>query len=229
LNDLHLYPKPSVTIDSVVFGYDGESLLLLLINRREEPYKNCWTLPGGFMYMEETAEACAERVLKEKTGLREVFLEQLYSFTATDRDPRGRVIAIAYYALVNPQKYQLVAGQKANEIKWFKVNDLPAMGFDHAAVVAKALSRLKAKVTYQPIGFELLAEKFTLTELQFLYETVLQKTIDKRNFRKRIQESGVVRATGEKRKGLKNRAPELFVFDPKKYEEIVLAGFEFKI
>lgn len=229
MNDLHKFPKPSVTVDSVVFGYDGEAISLLLLNRKEEPYKGMWTLPGGFLFMDETAEECARRVLITKTGLGNVFLEQLYSFTDVDRDPRGRVLSIAYYALVNPKHYQLIAGSAANDVAWFPISKLPKTGFDHRTIIKTALERLKAKVTYQPTGFELLERKFTLTELQFLYECILQRPIDKRNFRKRMLESSLVKPTGEKRTGLKNRAPELFMFDEAQYKLLVKEGFQFRI
>lgn len=229
MNHLDKFPKPSVTIDCVVFGYDGEHISLLLINRKEEPYKNMWTLPGGFLHLQETAEDSVKRILKTKTGLTNLFLEQLYTFTAINRDPRGRVLSIAYYTLVNPKRFNLILGDAATDIKWFSIDKLPKTGFDHAAIIKAALNRLKAKITYQPIGFELLEEKFTLTELQLLYEAILQRPIDKRNFRKRILESNVIKATGEKRIGLKNRAPELFCFDETQYKKLVKEGYQFKI
>ena len=229
MNELQKYPRPSVTVDCVVFGYDGDSVSLLLINRKEEPFKNKWTLPGGFLLLEETPADSAKRILKNKTGLSDLYLEQLYTFADLERDPRGRVISIAYYTLVNPRLFSLVAGDAATDIKWFPVNKIPKTGFDHKEIIKMALQRLKAKVTYQPIGFELLEKKFTLTELQFLYEAILQRPIDKRNFRKRMLESMVIKATGEKRTGEKNRAPELFEFDERQYKKLVNEGYQFKI
>jgi len=229
MNELQKYPRPSVTIDCVVFGYDGQDISLLLINRKEEPFKNMWTLPGGFLFLEETPEECAKRILKNKTGLANIFLEQLYTFAEVERDPRGRVISIVYYTLVNPKLFNLVLGDAATDIQWFAVNKIPKMGFDHKEIFKVALNRLKAKITYQPIGFELLEQKFTLTEIQFLYEAILQGPIDKRNFRKRMLESKVIKATGEKRTGLKNRAPELFEFDEQQYKKLLKEGYQFKI
>lgn len=230
MNELTNFPRPSVTIDCVVFGYDGQSLSLLLLSRREEPFKDMWTLPGGFLYMDETPEESAKRILKDKTGLaNHLYLEQLFTFGALDRDPRGRVLSVAYYTLVDPKRFELVAGSAAKELQWFDVNKLPKTGFDHKEVIKMAISRLKAKVTYQPIGFELLEKKFTLTELQFLYECILQRSIDKRNFRKRMLESRVITATGEKRTGLKNRAPELYEFSEAEYKRLLKDGFQFKI
>lgn len=229
MNELQKYPRPSVTIDCVVFGYDGEVVSILLINRKEEPYKNEWTLPGGFLFLEETPEESAERILKDKTGLTNLFLEQLYTFGDLQRDPRGRVISIAYYTLVNPRLFNLVLGDAATDVKWFPITKIPKTGFDHKEIIGVALTRLKAKVTYQPIGFELLEPAFTLTELQLLYEAILQRQIDKRNFRKRMLESKVVKATGKKRTGEKNRAPELFAFDERQYKKLLKDGYQFKI
>lgn len=229
MNDLQKYPRPSVTIDCVVFGYDGDTVSLLLINRKEQPFKNEWTLPGGFLFMEETPGETAKRILKDKTGLSDLFLEQLYTFGDLQRDPRGRVISIAYYTLVNPRLFNLVQGDAVTDLKWFAITKIPKTGFDHKEIINVALERLKAKVTYQPIGFELLEKEFTLTEIQFLYEAILQRPIDKRNFRKRILESNVLKATGKKRTGEKNRAPELFAFDEPQYKKLLKEGYQFKI
>lgn len=226
---LSAYPQPSVTVDCVVFGYDGQQLSVLLLNRKEAPFQNKWTLPGGFLHVNEGLEACAERILLSKTGLRNLFMEQLATFGNVDRDPRGRVLSVGYYTLVNPRKSSLVAGEAANDVNWFPLAKLPAMGFDHKHIFTVALNRLRAKVTYQPIGFELLEKKFTLTELQLLYECILQRAIDKRNFRKRLLESGILKATGLKKTGLKNRAPELFEFNETNYKKLIKEGYQFKI
>jgi len=229
MNELLKYPRPSVTIDCVVLGYDCNTVSLLLVNRKEVPFNNMWTLPGGFLFIDETPEESARRILSTKTGLDNLYLEQLYTFGEVKRDPRGRVLSIAYYALVDPRKFQLLAGNATNDVKWFAISKLPKIGFDHKQIIAVALNRLKAKVTYQPIGFELLDKKFTLTELQFLYECILERPIDKRNFRKRMLDSKVIKATGEKRTGEKNRAPELFEFNEPQYKSLVKDGFQFKI
>lgn len=228
-NMLSKFPRPSVTIDCVVFGYDGADLSILLINRNEEPYKNFWTIPGGFLHIDETFEAAAQRILQTKTGLAELFLEQLYTFDATDRDPRGRVLSVVYFSLINPLKYNIVAGSTTNDIKWFKTSKLPKLGFDHKEIVKTALARLKSKVTYQPMGFELLNTHFTLTELQQLYECILEKEIDKRNFRKKILSTKILKATGLKKTGLKNRQPELYSFDQEAYKNLLTEGFQFQI
>lgn len=227
MNELSKYPKPSVTVDNVVFGYDGVELKILLIKRPLNPFAGAWTLPGGFLNIQETPEETAARILEAKAGLKDIFLEQLYTFAGVGRDPRGRVISIAYYALENVSKHILPL--HGEDVKWFPIKTLPKLGFDHRSIIDAALNRLKAKVHYQPVGFELLEQKFTLTELQCLYETILEAPIDKRNFRKRILETGMLTATGEKRTGLKNRAPELFIFNQKEYKRLLKEGFEFKI
>lgn len=229
MNELQNYPRPSVTIDCVVFGYDGNAISLLLIKRKDAPFINWWTLPGGFLLLEEGTDEAARRILQTKTGVANLYLEQLYTFGGVERDPRGRVLSVAYFALVDPRKFQLMAGMAANDIKWFDINKLPKTGFDHKDIIKLALNRLKSKILYQPIGFELLDKKFTLTELQFLYECILQRLIDKRNFRKRLLESKVIKTTGEKRSGEKNRAPELFQFDELQYKNLIKEGFQFKI
>jgi 8-oxo-dGTP diphosphatase len=209
----HEYKNPSLAVDLVVFGYHNNTLSVLLLNRKEEPFKDCWTLPGGFLQMDETFLGTCSRILQTKLGMDEVFLEQLYSFDAPGRDPRGRVIAVGYYALINPAKFQVVAGSMANDVKWFNVRKLPTLGFDHKQIFRQALQRLKSKILYHPVGFELLDELFTITELHELYECILQTTIDRRNFRRKILDAGYVINTGMKREGLKNRHPELYKFN----------------
>ncbi len=211
----HEYKNPSLAVDLVVFGYHDNTLSILLLNRKEEPFKDTWTLPGGFVQMEETFLDTCHRMLQTKLGMHEVFLEQLYSFDALDRDPRGRVISVGYYALINPAKFNIVAGSMANDIKWFNIKKLPALGFDHKDIFKMALQRLRSKILYHPVGFELLDELFTITELHDLYECILQTTLDRRNFRRKLMDAGYVINTGMKREGLQNRHPELYKFNKK--------------
>lgn len=213
MKSFHEYKNPSLAVDLVVFGYHENTLSVLLLNRKEEPFKDCWTLPGGFLQMEETFLGTCSRILQTKLGMDQVFLEQLYSFDAPDRDPRGRVIAVGYYALINPAKFNVVAGSMANDVKWFNVRKLPVLGFDHKQIFKQALQRLRSKIQYYPVGFELLDELFTITELHELYECILQTTIDRRNFRRKILDAAYVINTGLKREGLKNRHPELYKFN----------------
>lgn len=209
----HEYKNPSLAVDLVVFGYHDNTLSVLLLNRKEEPFKDQWTLPGGFLQMEETLRDTCARILLTKLGMKEVFLEQLYTFDDLSRDPRGRVIAVGYYALINPSKFGIVAGTMANDVKWFDVKQLPVLGFDHQQIFEAALQRLRSKILYYPVGFELLDELFTITELHELYECILQTKLDRRNFRRKILDAGYIVNTGTKREGLKNRHPELYKFN----------------
>jgi 8-oxo-dGTP diphosphatase len=225
-NDLDKFPKPSVTVDCVIFGYDMQSLQILLLNRKEKPFKNKWTIPGGFLYIDETLKQAAERVLVTKTGLSDIFLEQLFTFGDLERDPRGRVLSVAYFALVNPKKFKLVKGDAANEVAWFDLDALPELGFDHSKIFEVAHQRLQGKIRYQPIGFELLDEHFTLPELQQIYETILKVALDRGNFRKKMLSLGIIKATGEKRNIGGHRAPDLYVFDKEKYDELLRDGIK---
>jgi 8-oxo-dGTP diphosphatase len=179
------FQRPALATDCVIFGFDGGELKLLLIEREREPFKNKWALPGGFVFMEETTEASAKRILLEKVGIKNVFIEQLYTFSEVDRDPRERIVSVSYFALVNKHQYELIAGRDTVKAEWFELSKLPRLAFDHSKIVKLAIQRLKGKVSYQPIGFELLDEKFTLSQLQAVYESILDITIDKRNFRKK--------------------------------------------
>lgn len=225
-SDIHDFEKPSLTIDCVVFGYDLKQLKVLLLNRKKKPFKNSWALPGGFLDVKESFEQCVERVLATKTGMVDLFMEQLYTFGEVKRDERGRVISVAYFSLVNPHKYQIINGLMNNDTQWFDYSELPELAFDHAKIVAIAHERLQNKVRYQPIGFELLDKEFTLPELQRLYETILGKTIDRRNFRKKMLELGIIKATGERKTGTPNRQPDIYEFDKKRYDELLKVGMK---
>lgn len=207
------YKNPALAVDLVVFGYHEQTLSVLLLNRKEEPFKDQWTLPGAFLQMEETFQQTCSRVLETKLGMDDVFVEQLFSFDDPARDPRGRVISVTYYALVNPHKLEITAGKMANDVKWFNVKKVPALGFDHKEIFNKALQRLKSKILYFPVGFELLDELFTMTELHDLYECILGISIDRRNFRRKILDSAYIINTGQKREGLQNRHPDLYKFN----------------
>jgi len=209
------YKNPSIAIDLVVFGYHEKQLFVLLLNRNEEPFKDWWTLPGAFLQIEERFQDTCARILKTKLGMANLYLEQLYSFDDLDRDPRGRVLSVTYYALVNPRKFDISAGKMANDVKWVAVDKMPKLGFDHALLFKKALQRLKSKILYHPVGFELLDELFTMTELQELYECILGVSIDRRNFRRKILDAEYILNTGTKREGLQNRHPDLYRFNKK--------------
>ena len=222
------YPRPALTVDCVVFGQDEEDLKVLLIQRGVEPYAGRWALPGGFVRMDEALDAAARRELEEEAGIRPVHLEQLYTFGEPGRDPRGRVITVAYFALVKLSDHQLHAATDAREAAWFSVWDTPKLAFDHADILATALQRLKGKVRYQPIGFELLPPKFTLTQLQRLYEIILERPLDKRNFRKKILAMDLLEELDEVEQDVSHRAARLYRFDHKKYKQLEKAGFNFE-
>ena len=204
------YARPALAVDCVVFGLD-EDLQVLLIQRDIPPFQGRWALPGGFVRMDETLDEAARRELTEETGVTRVYLEQLYTFSDLDRDPRERVVSVAYYALVKLSDHRVKAATDAREAAWFSVVDLPNLAFDHDKVLQAALSRLKGKVVYQPIGFELLPPKFTLSQLQRMYEVILEKELDKRNFRRKILSAGVLEETGNMRAG-DHRPAKLYRF-----------------
>lgn len=223
------YPRAALTVDCVVFGFDDGELKVLLIQRGLEPFKGKWALPGGFVQTDETLDAAARRELAEETGLENVFLEQLYTFGALDRDPRERVVSVAYYALVKLSDHQARAATDAANAEWFPISKLPKLAFDHGEILAAAMARLQGKVRYQPIGFELLPPKFTLSELQHLYEAILETEFDKRNFRKKVLGFGLLLALDETREGGRHRPAQLFRFDGEKYEKLKKHGFNFEL
>lgn len=223
------HPHPAVTVDGVVFGYDDADLKVLLIQREQAPYRLKWALPGGFVEIDEGLEEAARRELEEETGIKGLYLEQLYTFGAPKRDPRERVISVAYYALVALAGHAVRAASDAKNVAWFPVADLPALAFDHEEVLETGLRRLKAKIRYEPVGFELLPEKFPLSELQRLYETILEQPLDKRNFRKKILGMGLLADTEEIQQDVAHRAARLYRFDETAYRRLKKAGFNFEV
>lgn len=223
------YPRAALTVDGVVFGFDAGELKVLLIQRALEPFKGKWALPGGFVRVDETLDDAARRELTEETGLSNVFLEQLYTFGAVKRDPRERVVSVAYYALVKLSDHDAKAATDAANAQWFPVSQLPKLAFDHAEIVAMALTRLQGKVQYQPIGFELLPPKFTLSELQHLYEAILGAELDKRNFRKKVLGFALLVPLNETQMAGRHRPAQLFRFDADKYEKLKKHGFNFEL
>lgn len=223
------YPRAALTVDCVVFGFDGGELKVLLIERALEPFKGRWALPGGFVRIGETLDEAARRELAEEAGLRSVFLEQLYSFGALNRDPRERVVSVAYYALVKLSDHRARAATDAVNAEWFPISGIPKLAFDHAEILTTALARLKGKVRYEPIGFELLAPKFTLSQLQHLYEAVLGSELDKRNFRKKVLGYGLLVPLKETQMNGRHRPAQLYQFDADKYAKLKKRGFNFEV
>lgn len=217
------YPHPAVTTDCVIFGFDGERLQVLLIERGIEPYKGKWAFPGGFLKMDETAEEGARRELKEETGLDGAYMEQFHTFSAPERDPRERVITIAYYALVKIQEVK--GGDDAASARWFPLDDIPSLAFDHDYILRMATQRLREQIHFQPIGFELLPEKFTLKELQLLYEAILGINFDRRNFSKKMMHLEILIDLEETVWPTPKREAKLYKFNAEKYEELKRKGF----
>jgi len=223
------YPRAALTVDCVVFGLDEDDLKVLLIRRDREPFAGQWALPGGFVEVDETLEAAAMRELVEETGVENVYLEQLYTFGEVDRDPRERVVSVAYYALLKLSDHRIQAATDAREAAWFSIGQTPSLAFDHQKILATAHERLRCKVRYQPLGFELLPEKFTLRQLQRLYETTLDRSLDKRNFRKKILGMSLLKELDEVETDVAHRAARLYRFDKRKYERLTRQGFDFEI
>ncbi len=223
------YPRPAVTADCAVFGLDGERLHVLLIQRDVNPFRGSWALPGGFVQEDETCEEAARRELAEEAGLRGVYLEQLYTFSDVDRDPRHRVITVAHVALVNLLDYRVAAATDARDVAWFVHDELPELAFDHETIVDVARDRIRGKVSYQPIGFELLPKKFTLTQLQRVYEIVLGRELDKRNFRRKALGTGLLVELDEVERDVAHRAARLYRFDRREYDKLRRRGFHFEI
>lgn len=186
------YPHPALTVDCVIFGFDADSLKVLLVERGIEPFKGLWALPGGFMHIDETAEEAARRELREETNISEVYMEQFRVFSRVDRDPRERVVTVAFMALVRPADCHLIAGDDAANALWFDEHQLPPMAFDHAEIIDEARAFLSEKLRVKPVAFQLLNKVFSLSELQRVYEAINRTTYDRRNFQRKALQSGIL-------------------------------------
>jgi 8-oxo-dGTP diphosphatase len=215
-----------VAVDCIIFGFDGGQLKALLIKRGFEPEKGKWSLMGGFVNKNESTDEAAARILHQLTGLKNVYMEQIYCFSDVNRDPAGRVISIAYFALINIEEYsdQIL---KDHEAKWFPLGKIPALIFDHKEMVMKAKERLQSKVTNHPVGFELLPDKFTLPQLQNLYEAIYESPLDKRNFTRKILGLGILNKLAEKEKESSRKGAFYYVFDKNKYKKLHQEGVKF--
>ncbi|MBN1415779.1 MAG: NUDIX hydrolase [Bacteroidales bacterium] len=217
-----------VAVDCIIFGFDYKQLKLLLIKRNFQPQKGKWSLVGGFLEADETLDQSALRILNNLTGLNDIYLEQLYTYGEIKRDPGERVLSTAYYALINAENYHLPINRESSA-KWFPIEKTPPLVFDHNIMVDKAMRRLKRKSLSQPIGFELLPEKFTIPQLQKLYEVIHQRELDKRNFRKKILSMGLLKKLDEKQKSDSRKGAFYYRFDKEKYDDLVSRGFHFEI
>lgn len=221
-----------VAVDAIVFGYSKkEGVSVVLIRRKYPPFQNSWAIPGGFVMEEESLEDAVQRELQEETGITVNYLEQLFTFGKPDRDPRQRVISVAYFGLVNTSHYrELKASTDAAHARWFPIKKLPALAFDHKQILNMAIERLRTKIHYQPIGFELLDKKFPFSDLEKLYAALLDKEINRRNFSKKILSFGILEETGElsETKG-KGRPGKIYRFNQKRYRELLKEGFHFEI
>jgi len=219
LENLPLHFESVFTVDCIIFGFDEGELKILLIERNEDPFKGWFALPGYFVENTESIESAAQRILYESTGLKGIYMEQFYTFGALNRHPQGRVITVAYYAMIRltNQKDLKPITNFAKQAVWMPVKDMPELAFDHSRIFRKGFEKIRNKISYQPIAFELLPEKFTLTQLQNLYEVILNKKLDKRNFRKKMLAYDILKELDEKQKGVSYRAAKLYKFDKRKY------------
>lgn len=218
------YPHPAVAVDCVIFGYDGSNIKVLLIQRKNYPYKTSWAFPGGFINMNETAEEAACRELEEETGLKGVVVRQLYTYTDIERDPRERVISIAHYALTRTTEVK--AGDDAKNVRWFPLNEIPNLAFDHDIILNKALNTLKERIYFEPIVFELLPEVFKMSELQNVYEKILGIKFDRRNFYKKMNKLEILTEVEGRAKDSSRRIPIYYRFNAERYAELKQKGFK---
>ncbi len=228
LNNYSTEDKVLLAIDCIIFGFDGEDLKLLLIKRDFEPEKGKWSLIGGFLKKEENLDQAAIRILNHLTGLDNVYMEQLYTFSTVDRDPGERTISVAYYALIDIAAHDKDLIQ-LNSAKWFSLKNAPDLIFDHNRMVERAVARLKYRTKTKPIGFELLPNKFTMLQLQNLYESILNVKLDKRNFTNKINALDILIKLKEKDMESSKKGSYLYQFDTDKYNEKLKEGFVFKI
>ncbi len=231
MSEVESFFKSAFSVDNVIFGFDGGDLKILLIQRGAHPFQGKWALPGDLVYPNEDLDTAAARVLEQLTGLRGVYLEQVKTFGAVNRHPLGRVITVAYYSLVKISKFALTPSSFAQTVQWYSLSEVGDLAFDHNLILESCLRRLKRKVRSAPVGFELLPPKFTLTELQHLYESVLglREGLDKRNFRKKFLSMDLLVECEEMQAGVAHRPAKLYQFDKQKYEQFIREGYVFDI
>lgn len=220
-----------LTVDAVVFGYNREEgVSVLLIKRKIEPFIHQWALPGGFVRNGESLEDSVYRELLEETGVKINYLEQLYTFGNPDRDPRTRVVSVVYFGLVRPESYELIASTDAEDVAWYNIKRIPKLAFDHKKIIQTAIERVRGKITYEPIGFELLPPKFPFSDLEQLYMTLLDRDIDRRNFKRKIMKLGIIEELDEKAPmTTAGRPGNLYKFNKEKYFQLKKQGFSFEM
>ncbi|TDW46046.1 8-oxo-dGTP diphosphatase [Flavobacterium sp. 270] len=219
-----------VAVDAIVFGYQNSQLYVLLIQQKFGSSESYWAFPGGLVKNDESLKDAVKRELKEETNVDVNYFEQLFTFgDDISRDPRNRVVSVAYFALVDPSKLEIKADSDADKVQWFKIDEVPKLAFDHNIILKKAVERLKAKLTYEPIGFDLLPKEFLFSELENLYCTILEKEIERRNFRKKILSFGIVEETENYSPIKTGRPAKLFCFNKQKYNDLIKEGFHFEI
>ena len=218
----------SITIDCAIFGFENGNLEVLLVKHAQGISKGKWGLPGGWILKDEDIDGAAQRLLKELTGLKSIYLEQLKAFGDPKRFPLGRVITIGYYALIKKEDYNVKAGFTASEAKWYKINEIPNLIYDHNKILNYSLEYLRKKLRQVPIGFNLLPKKFTLLQLMQLYEEILNVEMDKPNFRRKILKMKLLKDLGEKQTEVSHRAARLYKFDPEIYKKLTDKGFNFE-
>jgi 8-oxo-dGTP diphosphatase len=229
MDKFKLYFKSAFTVDNVIFGFEDGTLQVLLIKRNIQPAYGEWALPGNFVEPNEALDDACVRVLEQLTGVRDVYLEQVKTFGKVNRHPFGRVITVAYYSLVKSSDFELSPSSIAGKAKWQPVQKIGDLPFDHNEILDACLERLKQRVRARPVGFELLPPKFTLTELQNLYEAILSTTLDKRNFRKKIISMNLLVDLNELQEGVAHRPAKLYQFDRGKYEDFLDSGYDFEL
>ena len=217
------FPRPSVTTDCVIFGYDGKDLKVLLVRRGIPTFKGMWALPGGYLQMDENAIDGAKRELFEETGLTDAFIQQFRTFAEVERDPRGRVITIAHFALVRITEVR--GGDDAAQAMWFCLKDVTQLAFDHDTILGEAIKTLREKIHFEPVGFELLPEVFTMHQLQNLYESILDVRFDRRNFASKMLHLGILETVGDRPDGASHRVPITYRFNKEKYDLFKSKGF----
>ena len=221
---IYKYQHPAITVDFIIFCFEGTRLKVMLVQRKAEPFAQAWALPGAFVLENEGLEECAARVLQKECGINGIYLEQLYTFGQPQRDPRERVISVAYMGLVKTSAFQVIAGNNELQVAWKNLDAIHDLAFDHNTILNKAIERIRGKIRYQPIGFELLDTRFTIPQLQQLYEAILGKSLDRRNFRKKIISTGLLNQLNEKQQNVAHKAAFYYEFSQEKYTQLTQEG-----